>query len=80
MKVLIGDTAQDHPFQPVQIVETIVGGFPHGGEQGREWAAQTWAYAKMILPLLLAGVFVAGLLLDLRDILESSTAGASHVR
>jgi hypothetical protein len=36
---------------------------PFAGEQGREWAAQTWGYAKLILPLLLAGVFVAGLLL-----------------
>ena len=26
----------------------------------REWAAQSWGFAKQILPLLLAGVFVAG--------------------
>lgn len=32
-------------------------------EQDREWAAQSWDFAKQILPLLLAGVFVAGLAL-----------------
>ena len=30
---------------------------------GQEWFAQTWGFAKLILPLLLAGVLVAGLLL-----------------
>ena len=29
-------------------------------EQDREWALQSWDFAKQILPLLLAGVFVAG--------------------
>lgn len=29
-------------------------------EQDREWSAQSWDFAKQILPLLLAGVFVAG--------------------
>lgn len=29
----------------------------------REWAAQTWDFTKQIMPLLLAGVFIAGLLL-----------------
>lgn len=29
-------------------------------EDDREWAAQSWDFAKQILPLLLAGVFVAG--------------------
>lgn len=33
------------------------------GEQGREWWSQTWSYAKLITPLLIGGVFVAGLLL-----------------
>lgn len=32
-------------------------------EQDREWAAQTWDFTKQIMPLLVAGVFVAGLLL-----------------
>jgi len=34
----------------------------HDGELG-EWFGATWGYAKQILPLLLAGVLVAGLLL-----------------
>lgn len=29
-------------------------------EQDREWAGQSWDFAKQIVPLLLAGVFVAG--------------------
>jgi uncharacterized membrane protein YraQ (UPF0718 family) len=29
-------------------------------EQDREWSVQSWDFAKQILPLLLAGVFVAG--------------------
>lgn len=29
-------------------------------EQDREWPAQSWDFAKQILPMLLAGVFVAG--------------------
>ncbi|MFN3881702.1 MAG: permease [Nitrincola lacisaponensis] len=29
-------------------------------DQDREWAVQSWDFAKQILPLLLAGVFVAG--------------------
>ena len=32
-------------------------------EQDREWAAETWSFTKQIMPLLLGGVFVAGLLL-----------------
>lgn len=32
-------------------------------ESDREWAEQTWDFTKQIAPLLLAGVFVAGLLL-----------------
>lgn len=37
------------------------------GEQGREWWAQTWGYAKLITPLLIGGVFVAGVLLGTPD-------------
>src|SRR5690606_13275336 len=29
-------------------------------EQDRDWADQSWDFAKQIVPLLLAGVFVAG--------------------
>ena len=32
-------------------------------EKDEEWAAETWMFAKQIMPLLLAGVFIAGLLL-----------------
>ncbi len=32
-------------------------------QEGKEWLGATWALAKQILPLLLAGVFVAGLTL-----------------
>ncbi len=34
-----------------------------GRDEDREWAAQSWDFTKQIVPLLLAGVFVAGLLL-----------------
>ncbi len=37
--------------------------WPRAGEQGREWWTQTWGYAKLITPLLIGGVFIAGLLL-----------------
>jgi uncharacterized membrane protein YraQ (UPF0718 family) len=36
--------------------------FAMGGDE-REWMAQSWDFAKKILPLLFGGVFVAGLLL-----------------
>ncbi|TVQ93448.1 MAG: hypothetical protein EA400_02485 [Chromatiaceae bacterium] len=32
-------------------------------EEGREWLAETWGFAKLILPLLLVGVVLAGFLL-----------------
>lgn len=32
-------------------------------ERDQEWAVQTWSFTRQIMPLLLAGVFVAGLLL-----------------
>jgi uncharacterized membrane protein YraQ (UPF0718 family) len=32
-------------------------------ENDREWAQQSWDFARQILPLLLGGVFIAGLLL-----------------
>jgi uncharacterized membrane protein YraQ (UPF0718 family) len=36
---------------------------PLAGEPGRQWWRQTWEYAKLITPLLLIGVFAAGVLL-----------------
>ena len=38
-----------------------------GGGESREWFGATWGFAKQILPLLLAGVLVAGLLLGGRE-------------
>jgi len=35
----------------------------NGNDEMREWFSSSWAFAKQILPLLLAGVLVAGLLL-----------------
>jgi uncharacterized membrane protein YraQ (UPF0718 family) len=32
-------------------------------EQDQDWAAETWSFTRQIMPLLLGGVFVAGLLL-----------------
>lgn len=37
------------------------------GVQGREWWSQTWGYAKLITPLLIGGVFIAGLLLGTHE-------------
>jgi uncharacterized membrane protein YraQ (UPF0718 family) len=34
-----------------------------GNEEMQEWGSATWGFAKQIIPLLFAGVFVAGLLL-----------------
>ncbi|MFG0242353.1 MAG: permease [Phycisphaerales bacterium JB054] len=55
------------PHEPsVAFAGAIVGlcvAMPRAGDQGREWWAQTWGYAKLITPLLIGGVFVAGLLL-----------------
>lgn len=33
------------------------------GEEGRDWLASTWTYARQMLPLLLVGVLIAGALL-----------------
>jgi uncharacterized protein len=33
------------------------------GDDAQDWMAETWSFAKQIMPLLLAGVFVAGMLL-----------------
>jgi uncharacterized protein len=40
---------------------------PFAGTQGLEWWSQTWEYAKIITPLLIGGVFAAGLLLGTPD-------------
>lgn len=54
----------NHPSLPFAAgVVAVCVQMPRAGEQGREWWAQTWGYAKLITPLLLAGVFAAGVLL-----------------
>ncbi|RMH13644.1 MAG: hypothetical protein D6695_03460 [Planctomycetota bacterium] len=55
------------PHEPsIAFAGAIVGlclTMPWAGEQGREWWSQSWGYAKLITPLLIGGVFAAGLLL-----------------
>lgn len=49
-------------------------------DSDREWAAQSWDFAKQILPLLLAGVFVAGFALGRpghEGIIPSAWVGAA---
>src|SRR5437763_16519252 len=36
-KVFARNAAQDHPFQPVQIVKTITAGLAHGAQQRFPW-------------------------------------------
>lgn len=40
---------------------------PRAGEHGRQWWQQTWEYTRLIMPLLLIGVFAAGVLLGHPD-------------
>ena len=49
------------PFAAAVIGLAIITGTDRG--ESREWFAQTWDFAKQILPLLLFGVLIAGLLL-----------------
>jgi uncharacterized membrane protein YraQ (UPF0718 family) len=49
------------PFAAAVIGLSIITGTDKG--ETREWFAQTWDFAKQILPLLLFGVLIAGLLL-----------------
>jgi hypothetical protein len=55
------------PHEPsIAFAAAVIGlcvSMPFAGEQGCEWWYQTWSYAKLITPLLIGGVFVAGLLL-----------------
>ena len=55
------------PHQPsIAFAAATVGlclSMPFAGQSGREWWSQTWGYAKLITPLLIAGVFAAGVLL-----------------
>ncbi|MGQ9455263.1 MAG: permease [Armatimonadota bacterium] len=55
---------RDHPLVPftVGVIGLCVITSMDDGEVG-EWFASTWGFAKQILPLLLAGVFISGALL-----------------
>jgi uncharacterized membrane protein YraQ (UPF0718 family) len=54
----------EHPMIPFAAGAVILAviAFTGGGEL-REWAGSTWTYAKLIMPLLLIGIVLAGLLL-----------------
>lgn len=64
---LVAVTAIARPDQPqFAIAAGVVGLCLVAAMQpgaGQDWSAQTWGFAKLILPLLLAGVLVAGFLL-----------------
>jgi uncharacterized membrane protein YraQ (UPF0718 family) len=60
-------TGIDHPLYPlVPFAAGIIGlsvVTTTGGDETAEWFESTWGFAKQILPLLVGGVLVAGLLL-----------------
>jgi uncharacterized membrane protein YraQ (UPF0718 family) len=65
--VAVAVTALLFPAAPELAMLVAVGGLAistagQGGEAG-EWFQQTWSYAKLIFPLLIVGVLVAGFLL-----------------
>ncbi len=68
---MAGAMAAFWPGGPVAVFATLAAGFAwsiasEDGELG-EWFEASWGFAKQILPLLLAGVLVAGLLLGRPD-------------
>jgi len=60
MSALLVPNTPELPFA-IGVVGTIL--LAALREPDKEWAAQTWSFTKQIMPLLLVGVFVAGLLL-----------------
>ena len=42
------------------IITVIIAFFKFQKETGKEWLKETWSFAKMLLPILFVGVFVAG--------------------
>lgn len=60
LATLLAPNAPELPFA-VGIIGLMLIAMLRGSD--REWAGQSWDFTKQILPLLLAGVFVAGLLL-----------------
>lgn len=65
--VAVAGTSAGFPSHPSVPFTTGVVGLSalatSGNDEMREWFASSWTFAKQILPLLLAGVLVAGLLL-----------------
>ncbi|MCX7625338.1 MAG: permease [Candidatus Sumerlaeaceae bacterium] len=57
----ISPNKTEFPFVVGVVCLSLVIAF--GTKELREWAGATWTFAKLIFPLLFAGVFVAGLLL-----------------
>lgn len=53
------------PFMVAVITLTITLSLSHG--ESADWMAESWGFAKQILPLLAAGVLVAGFLLGTQD-------------
>jgi uncharacterized membrane protein YraQ (UPF0718 family) len=53
------------PFIVALVYLTILLSFSQG--ESRDWMAESWGFAKQILPLLAAGVLVAGFLLGTQD-------------
>lgn len=62
--IVAGMIFSDQPLVPF-VLATIGLSFITSTDQGEsaEWFSQSWGFAKQILPLLLGGVFIAGLLL-----------------
>lgn len=45
------------------IITVIIAIFKFQKETGKEWLKETWSFAKMLLPILFVGVFVAGFIM-----------------
>ncbi|KPJ89690.1 MAG: permease [Gemmatimonas sp. SG8_17] len=65
--IAVAGTSAGFPSHPVVPFATGVVGLSalatNGNDEMREWFASSWTFAKQILPLLLVGVLVAGMLL-----------------
>ena len=53
------------PFVVAVVALSVILSLSHG--EGEDWMNESWGFAKQILPLLAAGVLVAGLLLGTQD-------------
>ncbi len=48
---------------PLVLVATLIPVFAFKKEANREWLRETWSFAKILLPLLFIGVFIAGFIM-----------------